>query len=152
MKLKSWPKLIYNFIFKTRRRSLTLLTVWLVAVARFRIYFYHGSKLHKFLGTPGETEEVEYTEPRDRGNIFYVYDRVKRVAHRVPWEGRCLVQAMTAQRLLKKYGLKSTLYLGAGRDPEDKTKMAAHAWVRCGTVYVCGGDGRDYATVSKFTM
>ncbi len=150
--MKNWPELIYNFLFKTKRRGLTIQTVWLVAVARFRIYHYSGSTLHKYLGTPGETEMVEYTEDNDRRNIYFVFDKVKRVANRVPWESRCLVQAMTAQRLLKKYGLKSTLYLGAGRDPENKEKMAAHAWVRCGTVYVCGGDGKEYATVGKFIM
>ncbi len=150
--MKNWPKLIHNFLFKTKRRSLTVQTVFLVAVARFRIYFYPGNKLHQFFGTPGETDAIEYTEIEDKRNIFFVADKVARVARRVPWESRCLAQAMTAQRLLKKYGLKSTLYLGAGRDPENKEKMAAHAWVRCGTVYVCGGNGEEYATVGRFTM
>ncbi len=150
--MKKWLRLTYNFIFKTKRRRLTILTIILVAIARFRIYFYPGNKLHKFFGTPGETDIIEYTERKDKVNIFFVADKVGRVAHRVPWESRCLAQAMTAQRLLKRYGLKSTLYLGAGRDPEDKTKMAAHAWVRCGTAYVCGGKGEEYATVGKFVM
>ena len=28
--------------------------------------------------------------------------------------------------------------------------MIAHAWLRCGQIYVTGGDGQGYAVVAKF--
>ncbi len=151
-KINEIARLIYNFIFKTRRRKLTVKTLFLVAIARFRIYFYHGSKIHKYLGTPGETPYEDLTRREDINNMLFVAEKVARVARRVPWQSKCLVQAMVAQRLLKSYKLQSTLYLGVGRDKEQNNKMVAHAWVRCGKVYVCGGKGEDYATVAKFVM
>ena len=29
-------------------------------------------------------------------------------------------------------------------------KMVAHAWLRCGEMYVTGGNGAEYAMVDKF--
>ncbi len=149
--IKNKLRLIYNFLFKTSRRWLTVKTVFLTAVARFRIYFFKGSKLHKYLGKPGESTFEDLQTRRDIGNMLYVIDKVARVAKRVPWQSKCLVQAMVAQRLLRDYNIKSTLYLGVSRD-EESGKMIAHAWVRCGSVYICGGKGEGYAVVAKFIM
>ena len=144
-------KLLYNFIFKTKRRRLTIKAVFLAAIARFRIYYSPGSKLYKYLGESGsETDLGEIESPEKRRDVFFVSDKVNRVAKRVPWESKCLVQAMTAQRLLRSYGLRSTLYLGVGRAKEEGGKMVAHAWVRCGPYYVCGGNGDDYGIVARF--
>ena len=146
-------RLVYNFIFKTKRRGLTVKAVFLAALARFRIYFYPGGKLHRYLGELGrETEREEFEDVDVRLDIFHVADKVARVARRVPWESKCLVQAMVAQRLLKAYRLQSTLYLGVGRNQEENGAMVAHAWVRCGTYAVCGGNGEGYGIVASFVM
>ena len=50
-------------------------------------------------------------------------------------------------KLLKEAGIHSTLYLGVGKD---EGKMIAHAWLRCGQMYVTGGNGSSYAMVAKF--
>ena len=47
-------------------------------------------------------------------------------------------------------GIPTTLYLGVARDPAT-TSVQAHAWVRCGSYYVTGGEDRErYAVVSTF--
>jgi len=150
--LKNAFKIIYNFIFKTKNRGLTVRAIMYAAVARFRIYFYPGNKLHRYLGELNEETGVEIPPIEQRSYIKLVSNRVARVAHRVPWESKCLVQGMTAQRLLRRKKIKSTLYLGVGRDKDDNNKMMAHAWVRCGPYSVCGGTGEDYAVVAKFVM
>lgn len=146
-------RLIFNFLFRTKRRSLTVKAVFYAAYARIRIYFFPGSKLYRYLGEHGsETPVEEITDPELRRNFNFVSNRVFGVARRMPWESKCLVQAMVAQRLLRGYNMKSTLYLGVGRDEKQNGKMIAHAWVRCGDHFVCGGNGEGYAVVAKFTM
>ena len=39
------------------------------------------------------------------------------------------------------------MYLGCGMD---RGKMVAHAWLRCGRMYVTGGDGTGYSVVDRF--
>lgn len=151
--MRTLIKLFYNFFFKTRRRDLTVKAVFYAAIARMRIYFFPGSKLYRYLGEHGaETAVQELTAPEERRNFNFVAGRVASVARRMPWESKCLVQAMVAQRLLRGYGMKSTLYLGVGRDEQENGKMVAHAWVRCGTRFVCGGNGEGYGVVATFIM
>jgi len=150
--LRNAFKLIYNFIFKTRRRGLTVKAIFYAAVARFRVFFFPGNRLHRYLGEMGAETGTEAPGSDEGRNIALVSRRVKRVAARLPWESKCLVQSMVAQRLLRDYGMNSTLYLGVGRDKDDNDKMTAHAWVRCGPYSVSGGDGEGYAAVAKFRM
>ena len=68
-------------------------------------------------------------------------------ARLLPWKPMCLPQAVTAQWMLHRRGIASTLYLGT--DPNNE--YAAHAWVRAGRILVTGGDDpRRYTVVSTF--
>jgi hypothetical protein len=68
-------------------------------------------------------------------------------ARHLPWRPVCLPQAITAQWMLRRRGIPSTLYLGA--DPA--RGYDAHAWVRAGTTIVAGGPKEDrFAVVSSF--
>ena len=145
-------KLIHNFIFKTDRRGLTAKAVFYAAVARFRIRFFPGSRLHRYFGEKNAETGIEIPDAEHRRDVYLVSRRVARVARRVPWESKCLVQAMVAQRLLRDYGINSTLYLGVRRDEDNNSKMVAHSWVRSGPYNVCGGNGEGYAVVAKFKM
>ena len=74
---------------------------------------------------------------------------VTTIAKYTPWESKCLVQALTAQKMLKKQGVSTTLYLGVKKD--NNNQMLAHAWIRCGDYFVTGGGNRHgYAVVAKF--
>ena len=149
--MRSAFKQLYNFIFRTRQRGLIVKTVWYSAVARFRVFFFPGNRLHRYLGELGVETGTEIPDIEWRRSIAQVSRVVAKVARWAPWESKCLVQAMVAQRLLRDNGMCSTLYLGVGRDTLDN-KMVAHAWLRCGPYNVCGGKGEGYATVAKFKM
>lgn len=65
----------------------------------------------------------------------------------LPWKPMCLPQAVTAQWMLRRRAIPSTLYLGT--DPSQN--YDAHAWVRVGGVIVTGGpQHRRFAVVSSF--
>ncbi len=68
-------------------------------------------------------------------------------ARRLPWHPVCLPQALTAQWMLRRRGITSTLYLGV--DPG--SRYDAHAWVRAGALIVTGGPRRpEFVVVSTF--
>lgn len=68
-----------------------------------------------------------------------------------PWKSTCLIEALTAQRLLRRRNISSTLYLGVRlRHPDP---MMAHAWLRSGSHLVTGGEPRKGFTVlAKFSQ
>lgn len=138
---------ILGFI-KDNPHKLMTVQVWCYeAKFRFLIKFIPAKYLKKRFGIEGEESEGELTLDE------YKYARrvsqyVNRSADNTPWESKCLVRALTAQSLLKKKKIPSTLYLGVGKDEEGK--MVAHAWIRAGAMYVTGGIGEGYAMVAKY--
>lgn len=52
------------------------------------------------------------------------------VGRRVPVLSNCLVQALAASRVLKKYGYAPVVELGAAK--KNESRLAAHAWLTLG--------------------
>lgn len=77
---------------------------------------------------------------------------VSRISPHTPWISNCFPQALTAKFWLRQKRIPSTLYLGVALNKEDaETQMEAHAWLRCGGMYVTGGKGDErYAVVACF--
>jgi hypothetical protein len=73
---------------------------------------------------------------------------VDRASRHVPWEAKCLVQAMAGKKMLKRRGVESTLYLGLAKKAE--AGLQAHAWLRCGDKILLGGGLKGFAVVSTF--
>jgi len=79
--------------------------------------------------------------------VAHVRWAIAAAARHLPWKPVCFPQAVTAQWMLRRRGIPSTLYLGA--DPA--RGYDAHAWVRAGTTIVTGGPREDrFAIVSSF--
>lgn len=73
---------------------------------------------------------------------------VENIAPYTPWESKCLVQAITGKMLLRKAGIKNTLYLGVAKDKTGG--MIAHAWLRVGPAIVTGRKGQAVFQVISF--
>lgn len=138
---------LFRFIKYSRFKGLMLLALFYSAKYRHEMLSLKGNEMKRNWGYEGK--ESTWDEPKDTykyaARVGYVVDRI---CTRTVWESKCLVRALTAQRLLKRKKIDSTLYLGCGMDQD---KMIAHAWLRCGEMYVTGGNGEGYGIVSKFS-
>ncbi len=80
---------------------------------------------------------------------------VETVARAMPFRALCLQQAVAARRMLRRRGVRATVYLGVKRNAAARNMAgqgsAAHAWVEVGS-QVVNGDGNlgDYAIVARF--
>ena len=138
---------LIRFIKYNEHKSLTIQAWIYSAYYRFQMLYYNTKKLNKRWGIEGEEspEDAALEEYRYAKRVSYA---VNQVCNKTKWESKCLVRALSAQKLLKKKKIQSTLYLGCGLD--ENGKMVAHAWLRCGRMYVTGGNGSEYAIVDKF--
>lgn len=120
----------------------------LTALVRAAILLLPFAWLARFLGK-GMAESCPDLPPDKLPAVRRLGRAIARVSAHTPWESKCLVQAIVGKILLRRLGLPNTLYLGVGRD--EKNAMIAHAWLRCGDVYVSGGAGREqFTVVGKF--
>lgn len=118
-------------------------------IYRILIIFVPFNKLRKRLGNVKEEspDEVDINSYRIARDIRWAVINASRYT---PWESKCLIKALTAQRMMRGKGIPTTIYLGVKKN--EKNEMVAHAWIRCGSYFITGGENRSgYAVVAKFS-
>lgn len=118
-------------------------------IYRTLIIFVPFNKLRKRLGNVKEEspDEVDINSYRIARDIKWAVISASRYT---PWESKCLIKALTAQRMMRGKGIPTTIYLGVKKN--EKNEMVAHAWTRCGSYFITGGENRSgYAVVAKFS-
>ena len=74
---------------------------------------------------------------------------IRTLSEYMPWECKCLVQAMTGKIMLRNRKVATTLYLGVAK--KEGEGLIAHAWLRMGNFVILGGGGLErFAVVSTF--
>lgn len=139
---------LVHFITDNKFKAETLLSYYYSALFRVQILLVKPKHMKKHWGEEGK-ESVE-TEPKEVYKYVASISRiVNRICTKTSWESKCLVRALTAQKLLRRKNIHSTMYLGCKLN---EGKMVAHAWLRCGELYITGGNGvaDGYAVVDKF--
>ena len=138
---------IIGFLRYNKVKKFTIQAWIYCAIYRFLIWKVPMRKLEKHFGARDERTSKESDEAALQIAMRVSY-AVNRVADKTPWESKCLVRAMTAQKLLAEKKIHTTLYLGVGKNEEGG--MRAHAWLRCGKYFVTGEGESGCATVAKF--
>lgn len=139
-------KIVSSFLRYNPNKRLFIKVLLLSGIYRICILTVPMKRLKTFMGTLNEESDQEETAERYR-QVAKISNAVMRVCGHTPWKSKCFVRALTAQYLLKKKRIPSTLYLGVGVDGND---MKAHAWIRSGKCYLTGGSGEGYTVVAKF--
>ncbi len=85
----------------------------------------------------------------NRTVLLSVHEAINIMSNHTFWESKCLVKAIAGMKMLNKRRMDSTLYLGTAKD--EHGKMIAHAWLRSGSYYITGAEGREkFTVVGKF--
>lgn len=117
------------------RQKLLVPQILILAVYyRFSIHCRPFSQLSPKIGTIHFETPLTPT-PR---NAWDVHELMNAVFRRLQWRDSCLIRALTAKKLLNRMGERCTLYLGVSKQGEGP--LTAHAWLRCGRLYVTGGE------------
>ena len=121
---------------------------FLLGLSRAAILIFSFKRLAGRMGRHMEETPLEISEEEMNGSrrISWAVCRASRLT---PWNSNCFAQALTAQYLLQRNNIPSTLYFGAKMD--DEKALKAHAWIRCGRHIITGREGhRQYGVVSTF--
>lgn len=154
--MTEWVKSFQNVPAKWRRRSRTerllLLEAFaLLGVARFLVLTLPFKWLSVSLGRHMKETCTQIT-PSDLRYARMVGQAVRSAANNTPWESLCLPQAVAAQWMLKQRHVAGTIYLGVAKSETKPEDLAAHAWLRCGTMILTGREGhRQFTVVATFS-
>jgi hypothetical protein len=81
------------------------------------------------------------------GSLATLAWAVEAASRRIPGGRTCLVEALTADAMLRRRGYAAVLHLGVRRQDDVRPPIAGHAWVVCDDRIVVGtvADLADYA-------
>jgi hypothetical protein len=130
------------------RRRLLWEALIALLIARGAMAFLPFRRIAAWLGTPG-TESSATATAEEICTAQEVSWAVGVMARRVPWDGRCLAQALAAMGMLRRRGLEGTVFFGASKS--ESAAFDAHAWLRLGSFVVSGGPGHQrFKAFTKF--
>ena len=122
-----------------------------LAISRCLILFYPFRKLLPLLGQTVNREEAGQAAVKpvaEKDLLKRIQCSILRAGRRSPWRTKCFEQALTARMMLRKRAIKSVIYFGIRKAlPDEKTKIAAHAWLICSGFAVTGGKNNSQFTV-----
>ncbi len=137
---------IRAFIFENGEKFVTVKAYIYSFYYRLLVKKLPMKQLEKKLGERGkESADTETGEVLRLARLYAFH--VNRITERLPWEAKCFVRALTLRKLLHEKDIGSTIYLGVFKK---NGELKAHAWLRCGQLYLTGGNGEGMAVVAKF--
>jgi hypothetical protein len=102
----------------------------------------HGIQpIAKILAQLQEAGTASQDQAHGNIDVARVSWAISAAAARVPWRADCLVQAMAADRWLRRYNCHPQFFLGA---QIQTGYFQAHAWLRCDGAAVTGGSGDEF--------
>lgn len=122
---------------RAREAAFWLVFWWLA------IHLVPVRKILQRMGTQGIESPAEVS-PEAHACAWAVRRAINGACQRLGWRPTCLVRSTVAMTMLRRRGVEGTLYLATARDED---RLQAHAFVRCGAVYVAGGSEREAFTV-----
>lgn len=134
-------KKIFKFIKLTLyEKKIFLEVVYYLAASRLLLIFKPFKKIAPALGkqiydSRCKSKEVNLKEIKTISKMIYIASKS------LPWNCKCLVQAITAKAMLSRRNISCTIYFGLAEDNENK--LIAHAWVKCHDIVVTGKTGMN---------
>jgi hypothetical protein len=140
-------KISRYFNIKKEERILFHQALFLLIGWKMKIMFLPMKKYVMFFGEKGLEDLYENNSKDDLIIRFPI--AIHRADSILPWRSKCLTEAIATKRLLAKYNIRSTLFLGVAKD--ENQKLIAHAWLRCGPQIISGEAGyQKFTIVQKF--
>ena len=130
------------FALRGEEKKLFIEAYVTLGLMRAALLLFSFKRLTRSLEQKKNITEIKSLSEQQQQSARALGKAISRAAAHTPWESACLVQALTAQRMLQKRGIPGVFYLGAMREKEDG-ELKAHAWSQCGDISVTGTKGQE---------
>ena len=140
-------KKLYKFFqLPIKLKFLYLEAFFYLGISRVIVLFFKFSKTSKIFGKTNSETQMS-NDNIDVKKVNDIKKAIKAVGKNTFWDSKCLVQAYAAKFMLRKRNQPVTVYFGVAKN--DSNDLIAHAWVRCGLIYVSGGENRMKFTITS---
>ncbi|MGF1728816.1 lasso peptide biosynthesis B2 protein [Photobacterium kasasachensis] len=137
---------LLKFLRSSQKLLLVEAVCWL-GLSRLLILFARYPIQTRLLGQQelnGKDPELDC--PQKAKQIGHI---VRLAAKHLPWQCKCLAQAMAAQSMLRMRNISGIVFIGVNKTSND---YKAHAWLKVGDSYLTGGNGfTDYQVIDRYS-
>jgi hypothetical protein len=128
------------FHLPAEEKTLFFKAVRIALWVRLLMLLFRSQKLQKLMGMPHK-ESSQAIEKTVESVAIKIYRAMRRSSVYLPFREKCLVDAIVTKKMLQKYNIESTIYLGVAKD--GNKKLIAHAWLRYGNNFIVGKRGME---------
>ncbi|MFC2152307.1 lasso peptide biosynthesis B2 protein [Bacteroidota bacterium] len=138
----------YYSIDRTERKILNRTFLWLI----YAFILVRIIPLKWFSHLLGEFKKE--TKSDFSNSQIIIIDKLKknirRIKKQLPWKLKCFEEAIAAKKVLEKYEITTTIYLGVAKKTDNN--LIAHAWLKNDSYFIVGKKGNDkYSVVGFYT-
>jgi len=136
----------YYSLNKEERKILNLTFIWLI-IGFILARLVPLKWFNNLLGEYKKEISVDLDENQKQLILKFKQNNIK-LKRRLPWKVKCFEEAIAAKKVLEKYHIKSTIYLGVAKKTEHK--LIAHAWLKSGNLFITGKKGHKKQAIVGF--
>ena len=130
-------------------KLLIMEAVFWLCLAKVAIHAASFRKLSELLGKHMHKAAPSISTTNEKNTVANVSYAIWTASESLPFGAKCLVRATAGKWMLWRHGYASTLFLGATMN--DEKGLHAHAWLKCGDIFVAGFNGhQEFKVVSYF--
>lgn len=100
-------------------------------------------KVFWYLGYTHENKQLSLIATDEQVSLAYKISKTATLISKyVPWESKCLIEAIMVKTLLKYYRIPYVIHIGVKKTDDENKPLLAHAWLKVKDNVVIGGDGQ----------
>ena len=123
-----------------------------LAVLRLLLLLFSFKRLTRSLTKQKQKDGITLLPFSTMQTGLAISNAIYRAANNTPWESTCLVQALSAHRMLLKRGIPGVFYLGVMKEKTANKKIKAHAWTEVGERIITGSAGYEkFSIIAVYT-
>lgn len=137
-------KKLYVFLKMPLKRKVWFIILYPISsVGRFASLQLNLKKVFWYLGYMYENNQLSITATEAQVELAYQISKTSQLVSKyVPWESKCLIEAIMVKTLLKYYKIPYIIHIGVKKTDQVDKPLLAHAWVKVRDNIVVGGDGQ----------
>lgn len=136
-----WIRAFYRLSYS--EKQLLIEAVYYMFIAKINIQIFPFKRIVKNL-----SQNPDFEDSSDIVILQQIRRAIKRANKLAFWRNVCLVQSITARIMLNRRGISSQIYLGLRF--EDGKKLAAHAWLKSGSLFITPKGTMQFKEIMRF--
>jgi len=133
-------KLKKFFLLSDEEKKLFIEAWFLLGVMRLAILMFPLKRLLSPLQSGQALQELPRLSEDQKEAVAMIRKVMMSASANTPWNSTCLVQSLSAKKMLQKRGISGVIFIGVKKKEDRCDEMLIHSWTKSGDQIVTGNE------------